>query len=109
MKELVVTWANLQTIVFDEFSDEYEEYKDEYWHFTDEEAFEREWGSRYLVRICKECKEKYGEALELAGCTIDDFGSGCCSVKGCSATWEDEDTEVFYVYIPSKCATVIEA
>lgn len=105
MKKLVVNCADDLKIVFDEFSDEYEEYKDEY-HFNSAEEFEREWGSRYFVRICDKCKEKYGEALELVGCTIDDYGSGCCSVDGCSETWEDEDTEVFYVYIPSKSAEV---
>lgn len=109
MEKLVVNCAYNQKIVFDEFEDEYETYKGEYWHFFNPEVFEEEWGSRYLVRICDKCKEKYGETLELAGCTIDDFGSGCCSVDGCEETWEDEDTEVFYVYIPSKCATVIEA
>lgn len=108
MKKLVVKCADDLNVVFDEFSDEYEEYKDEYWHFFNAEVFEEEWGSRYLVRICDKCKAKYGDALELAGCTIDDFGSGCCSVDGCEETWEDKETETFYVYIPSKSAEVVE-
>ena len=82
---LVVNFKNGQKIVFDEYADDREE-DIEYQTFS--------------VRICEDHLNKCRNLLEEVGCTIDDNGSGCCSVKGCSATWEDEDTEVFYVYIP---------
>ena len=50
----------------------------------------------YWAEICQECVEKY---KDLISDDIDDGGTarGCCSIKGCSNTGEDEDRMHYYI------------
>lgn len=64
-----------KTMVFDEYTEEEE-------------------GGYVWVTICKDCMRKLRGTLEEMynddEAVIDDFGSGCCSVRGCDApSWQD--------------------
>ena len=68
MTNLVYTSARGKTITFDDFNDEREEY------------------GTYWVGMCPSCHNYFRGIL---GSRCDNYGSGCCSVKGCTndATW----------------------
>ena len=70
----------------------------------------------FFVGMCSACLEKYRDSLKASGCTIDNFGSGCCSVYGCNHTdhgelddaEDDTEYDIFYIYIPANLCTVKE-
>lgn len=53
----------------------------------------------YWAEICPECVEKYGD---LVGDVIDDGGTarGCCSVKGCYNSGEEEKLHFYIDFKP---------
>lgn len=55
----------------------------------------------YWAEICQECVEKHWETVKN---DIDEGGTarGCCSVKGCYNSGEDEEKMHFYIDFPTK-------
>ena len=90
---LIVNLPDGTQIVFDEYQDNRE---------IDDEM------QTFWVTMCADCIRKYRFRLSAIGCTIDDFGSGCCSVLHCDKTGENEDTDVFYVDIPVDVAMEVD-
>lgn len=79
--------AHGKTMVFDEFVEEKE-------------------GGYVWVTVCKDCMRKMRGTLEQMysdnEAVIDDFGSGCCSVRGCNTpdyTDMEDDSEWDSVYV----------
>ena len=75
MKFLQFKAENGETITFDEYVDDRKEY------------------GGYWVTICPKCKQAFGHLL---GSRIDDYGSGCCSVLGCTQE-DDDEVPMYYV------------
>ena len=85
--ELLHVSAHGKTIVFDEY--------------TEEEEYGYVW-----VTVCKKCMAKIRGTLEdmerTGDASIDDYGSGCCSVLGCDTpSWQDleDDSDWDSVYV----------
>ena len=71
-----------------------------------DEYVEEEEGGYIWVTICKDCMRKLRGTIEQMckddEACIDDFGSGCCSVRGCSTPdfrnmEDDSDWDSVYV------------